>query len=494
MTTSLTLSQLRHRHPRFYYRSVQGEISPQGLEVTAEFTTEPDLRFQARVTIHGVTQSLWESFSEEWRKHWLLHLGMAEIPTYWKATGSPEIIIEAGYLSQPQLQWWHDLLIKGMGEYFYVNDIDFTAQDFVTLRSASAAAEPAAGAEPPARPEGAAAVTQAERREPRYLLPIGGGKESSLSLCLFEEHGIEYGTFVLNPTPATEHLINQANPIQTLTASRVIDPRLLELNQMGYLNGHVPFSAYLAFLSTFVASLFDFSSVSISNERSSNEGNVTFHGQVINHQYSKSFEFEQAFQAYIAQHLTGDLAGNEARHSAGDLTSGYFSLLRPLYELQISRAFTTCPSFEQYAPLFRSCNRGQKTNSWCGECPKCLFTFVSLFPWIGEAPTVQIFGQNLFEKDTLWSLATELLGVSTKKPFECVGTHEENVAAFYLASQWYHRHRLPLPALLHRVETEILAYQSNLHERTTAVLTAWNTNHRVPEGLAQLVKSAAQKQ
>ena len=65
----------------------------------------------------------------------IFHLGMAEIPTYWKTTCSPEIIIKAGGLEKSQITWWHNLLIKGMGEFFFKNKINFLKPDFVKIKA-----------------------------------------------------------------------------------------------------------------------------------------------------------------------------------------------------------------------------------------------------------------------------------------------------------------------------------------------------------------------
>ena len=97
--------------------------------------------------------------------------------------------------------------------------------------------------------------------------------------------------FLLNPKKEQEEILKIAGLKNPIIAIRTIDPRLLQLKGKGYLNGHTPFSAYLAFLSVLCATLFDIKYIALSNERSSNEGNVRYLGKTINHQYSKSFEF-----------------------------------------------------------------------------------------------------------------------------------------------------------------------------------------------------------
>ena len=457
---------LRKQHPRFIYDSYQAEITPDGLKITHHFLIEPDIEFHPTVTIKGITSMQWHAIPEDLREAWIFHLGLAEIPSYWKATASPEIIIKAGFLDSAQISWWSDLLIKGMGEYFFVNQIDFTQENFInwTITGKKTTLKPTEN-----KLDG----------ESKYLVPVGGGKDSTLTLCFLNQNGIQHDTFLLNPTPAMQQIVKISQPKQVITAQRQIDPKLLELNQKGYLNGHIPFSAYLAFLSRFAGLILGHQSVVISNERSSNEGNVLFHHTMVNHQYSKTYEFEQNFEQYLKKHSLVPKQDNPS----------YFSILRPLYELQISRLFTQCPEFDQYTSIFRSCNRGQKTNSWCGQCPKCLFAFISFYPFIPEEELIKSFGQNLLVKESLVDEALALLGKNGVKPFECVGTHEENIAAFYLCVKKAKTKHQQLPLLLQRVWDQVLSKEKDLDQRSQDILISWNKDHQIPDKISTLLKN-----
>jgi hypothetical protein len=67
------------------------------------------------------------------------------------------------------------------------------------------------------------------------------------------------------------------------------------------LNGHTPFNALLAFLTYLVAYLGNKKYIVLSNESSANESNVR--GLKVNHQYSKSFEFENDFNEYTKKYF-----------------------------------------------------------------------------------------------------------------------------------------------------------------------------------------------
>ncbi len=346
-----------------------------------------------------------------------------------------------------------------MGEYFYVNDIDFEQSDFLNLRSRG----------------GGFQVYTGKVDQHKLLIPISGGKDSIVTIELLNDSCVKrLHAWCLNPTRQMLTVVKTTKVHGPLVVRRAIDPKLLQLNSSGYLNGHTPFSAYLAFASIVSAVLGDFGAVVVSHERSSNEGNVLYRGRIINHQYSKSYQFEKKFRDYLNRYLAGGI--------------DYFSLLRPLYELQIAGIFS---KFPKYFSLVKSCNRGLRTNTWCHKCPKCVFVFASLYPFIETSVlTSVIFSRNLFEDEKLADLAFQLLTKAKVKPFECVGTREETLIAFNLCIDKAIKTGLPLPQVLTRVSEKILIHEKNLQHRTQAILSGWTNEHQVPENLGLLVKKA----
>jgi len=147
----------------------------------------------------------------------------------------------------------------------------------------------------------------------------------------------------------------------------------------------------------------------------------------INHQYSKTSEFETDFQSYLASNF-----GSVKR---------YYSFLRPLSELRIAEIFAK-DSFNKYQGIFSSCNRAYTLNSdslfWCGECPKCAFIFLVLTPFVDRESLESIWGgKNLLLDEALVPTYKELLGIDGDKPLECVGDIKESRAAMRLAQQIY---------------------------------------------------------
>jgi hypothetical protein len=343
-----------------------------------------------------------EKISEEVLENLAFHIGMVELISYWKAACPPKVMIRAGFLNEEQVAWWKKLYYHGLGEFFFLNGIKTDGQHFMEIVSKGEAVT----------------VAQVPLDNNKVLVPVGGGKDSVVSLELLKNSRFAVHPFLLNPREAGLRTIAIAgfSEEESVVVHRKLDPMLLRLNESGFLNGHTPFSALLAFVSSFTAILSGTGNIALSNESSANQSTVP--GSKINHQYSKSFEFEQDFNHYLKKYVHPGLR--------------YFSFLRPLNELQIAALFSRFP---QHHFSFRSCNVGSKTDSWCCQCSKCLFTYVMLTPFLSQEKLEKIFGNNLLKDNTLASIMDELDGKAAVKPFECVGTPEEVSAAVQRAAE-----------------------------------------------------------
>jgi len=460
---------LRKKYPKFIYKSFSFNLKEGNLNIIFDFRIPPDLKFSPKIRIAKVNEGRLRKIKKEVLENLILNLGMIESFSYWKATCSPEIEIDAGYLKKEQARWWEELILKGMGQFFFENKIDFTKKNFLKIYSL--------------KKESLLKPINLKLKN-RTIIPIGGGKDSIVTLELLKESGEDFTTFALNPTRTIKKIIKIGSQNSPLIVERKIDPKILKLNQKGYLNGHTPFSAYLAFLSVLCAVIFDFKYIAFSQERSSNEGNVKYLGKTINHQYSKSFEFEKKFREYLKKYLVSGIE--------------YFSFLRPLYELQISKLFS---KYSQYFPIFLSCNEAYKTYSgtkkpkkkWCGQCSKCLFIYSSLYPFIEDKELIEIFGEDLFEKRNLLAIMQELIGQKGFKPFECVGTKKESLIAFYLS--WKKaKANGKQPFLLKYFEREILPTKSsfNFEKESKKLMESFGKNHFLPPEFQQIFKKKMQ--
>jgi len=382
----------------------------------------------------------------------VFNVGMMELISYWKAACPPKIIVRCGALSGEQIAWWKKLYYLGLGEYFYTNGINTGPEEFAGIVAESDLQHlPGDGV-----------------LNEQYLVPVGGGKDSLVTLEAFLQEGLDVVPFVVNPTPASLRTLGIAGfrEDRVFRITRKMDPRLMELNREGFLNGHTPFSALVAFVSCLAALASGRRHIALSNEASANEGNIA--GSTVNHQYSKSFGFERDFRSYCSAYL----------HPGLD----YYSFLRPLSELQIARIFSR---YEKYFTSFRSCNAGSKTGVWCGRCPKCLFTCIILSPFLPPETLTMIFGRDLLEDESLIPLLRSLTGLDEVKPFECVGTREEVNAAL----TWVTDRQDPekLPALLKYYKSSPL-YSRYSPANLRPLLENFNGEHYLSQEQVLLLK------
>jgi hypothetical protein len=456
---------LRKKYPRFIYKDYYWEVSRKDLKISFDFIISPDdstnspqaIKFNPKIVLRNIDEKRIKRVGERILNNFVFNLGLVELLSYWKATCSPEIVVGAGYLNEEQIKWWKDLINRGMSQFFYENRIDFTRSHFFKII-----------------PQKSIRFQKYEKKlASEIMIPLGGGKDSIVTLEILKKNAV---CFSLNPTDTVKQIIKISGCRNPIFVERRIDEKLLELNRKGFLNGHTPFSAYLAFLSSLLAVIFDTKYIAFANERSSNEGNVKYLGKIINHQYSKSFDFEQKFRKYSKKYLAKDLE--------------YFSFLRPLYEIQIARLFSKYP---KYFDIFLSCNEALKTYSgskkptgrWCGKCPKCLFVFMILYSFIKRDKLVKIFSQNLFEKKELVPLILELIGERKFKPFECVGTRKESLIALYLG--WKKEKAKP-PFLLKCFEKKIMLKHPNLEKEAKNMMNSWNKENNLTKSFKNIMK------
>lgn len=402
--------ELRGRYPVFEYEAFHWKSLEEGLKVWFDFRMgdvefHPEALFEARpfldMEVEGIDRMVFD-------------IGMIELISYWKCACPPQVKVSCGSLTDEQVVFWKKLYWHGLGEFFYTNGIAETQDAFLEVESGKREEE--------------SSVAENEKPNSRfpisnsYLVPVGGGKDSVVTLELLRRAGKTIRPLIMNPRGATVECARIAGfPMEeVLVIRRKIDPTLLKLNAEGYLNGHTPFSAMLAFYTRLASALSGIPNVALSNESSANESTVI--GTSVNHQYSKSLEFEDDFRRYRPDF-------------------NYFSFLRPLSELQIAMLFSR---FTAYHDVFRSCNVGSKEDIWCGHCAKCLFAYIILSPFIEPKRLNHIFGKAMLDDVSLKLEFEQLIGDAETKPFECVGTVSEVWQALAMTlERWYADGRKP---------------------------------------------------
>ena len=309
-------------------------------------------------------------------------------------------------LAKEETYFWNTVYKKGLGEFFYRNELNPKILPKFQL-------------DKKARPNN----FRLEKSN-KFFVAVSGGKDSIVAAELLKKHGVD-AIAVFVETQKKSALVDkviEVSGLDSLKIKRYLDWKVFD-KSAGYFQGHIPISAIYAFLAVLCCVVYKRTYFAMSNEHSSNFGNIKYKGENINHQWSKSFEFENLFQNYVKNFITPDVY--------------YFSLLRPFYEIRIAELFS---KRKKYFPYFSSCNKNFKIESasdklWCGECPKCAFVFLLLSVFLEREDLINIFGKNLFDDKNLLPLFKDILGFGKLKPFDCVGTFEESRAALFLARE-----------------------------------------------------------
>lgn len=380
-----------------------------------EFSNRGLLEFTETIILPEIPKDLEQKSIHKFLEPLHLILGIS----YYKLYCPPQIKIPFN-LSREQADFWNTVYKKGLGEFLYRNKLNpkqlakFPYSEIKT---------------------GPVRIKVLDRA----ILGIGGGKDSIVAAELLKN--FETTSFLVETQrndAISEKIINKiGNP--SILIQRMLDPKIFKKYEGAY-NGHIPISAVFAFIGLLTAAIYKYKYVIVANEHSSNFGNLRYRGERINHQWSKSIEFEALLQEYTRKFITPDIT--------------YFSILRQFYEIKIAQMFA---KHKRYFPLFTSCNRSfkvfkERSNTlWCGECPKCAFVFLILAPFLNKKESLDIFQKNLFAEKSFIPLFQDLLGFGKLKPFDCVGTFEEAQAAFCLASKNF-KDDVVINALLQKIK------------------------------------------
>lgn len=411
-----TYEACREAFPVFLYKTYTCEDTPEELTVTYHFEVPGLSAFAPTWRFPKKSPAPADPSDNRTLGAMLFGLGMVELVSYWKIACPPRVLVSAGALTEEQIGWWKELYYLGLGEFFHTNRIHADPEHFMELICDYT------GNESQDVPSDA---------KDGCLIPIGGGKDSACTIEMLKKSAHPLKTYIINPRGATLKTVEAAglSMKDSIHARRTLDPRMLSLNQEGYLNGHTPFSALVAFSSLITAYLHGLRYVALSNESSANESTVA--GSTVNHQYSKSFKFERDFHEYEKRYIRSGIY--------------YFSMLRPLSEFQIAKYFAGAKA---YHDIFRSCNKGSRQDIWCGHCSKCLFVFLILSPFLSRQRLTEIFGADLSDDLSMKEDFEKLIGLQEEKPFECVGSRDEVNAAVCLTVERMEQAGEPLPALL----------------------------------------------
>jgi len=419
-------NQLRDEYISFHYTNYKYIINNKTLILTYIYNLKNSDTHKSDSFTHSIEIPLLdENIVVQEFETAIFHIGLVECINYWKIAAPKKLIIECGNINDEQKIWFKKLFFRGLSEYLFVNQIIIDEKDLFEFVIES---------------DKEHKLITSETQD-RCMIPIGGGKDSLVTYEILKQAFEDNYIFSINPIKASQAILEE-NQNNAITLKRKLDlEKILDYNAKKYLNGHIPFSSIVGFISILLGLIYKSKYIALSNEASANEGNIEFNNIEVNHQYSKSLEFENDFRWYIENYVTKNVK--------------YFSFLRPLDEITIGKLFAYN---HKYFDIFLSCNVGSKKNEWCSQCPKCLFTYLMLCNYIDDEDMVKIFGKNLLESRILENEFINLTQSDKVKPLECVGTYDEVNYAVSLKIDSYKKANKSLPYLLSIYQQEKKVY------------------------------------
>lgn len=192
-----------------------------------------------------------------------------------------------------------------------------------------------------AAPASPLAPTRQETGGKRAVTAFGGGKDSHVASAIINAAGGQAERVSVILSPRVGDRLQSMSETDVICLHRTLDPRLIALSKSGEaLNGHIPITGVNSTLLGLYAQARGLDWVVFANERAASEPTLEADGHPVNHQFSKSLEFEDALRAAFAA------AGSDFR---------YFSVLRPVTEIWTAHYLASRAEFA--LEIFASCNR-----------------------------------------------------------------------------------------------------------------------------------------
>ncbi|HUB94037.1 MAG TPA: hypothetical protein VMB52_06050 [Verrucomicrobiae bacterium] len=377
----------------------------------------------------------------------------------------PPVITHPYAMDDAEAVFWNNVWRNGLGEFLYVNQLSAD----MLARFAAQSGQQYEGETDTTCVRGA-------------LLGIGGGKDSIVAGELLKDSNVPVAGFVM----ATGEALGQAGAVaDTMSVplhaiERRLDTQVSELGrQPGAYRGHVPISLIFALVGTALATATDSAYVVVANEASASIPHTTWNNYAVNHQWSKSFEAEQAIQKYVQHYINSQVT--------------YFSAIRSLTSIAVAKLFAHYP---QYFEVFTSDNTvfridpaRRPSGRWSLDSPKSLSSYILLAPWLSDSDVARVFTIDFLNEASLAQLFLELTGVEGHPPLDCVGTPEELTVSINMLARDGRYHDTALMKLAaERAVIHDADWDAELHK-----LLKLQPDEAVPEELQNSIKTQLQE-
>ncbi len=415
---------------RFYFDKFN--FDEKTLTATFSYNFDDAIFFEEKVCFKNKGFKLRKKLNKDIIHNFLLNIHLAIWISYYKLYPTKELIIKSWYLDSEAIIFWNKFYKNGLSEFLYTNKI--SPKKLFNFMNISR--------------DSYLDISKLKdfEVEDKAMIPLWWWKDSIVTIELLKKWNIKMDTIVFWKMDKVKENVLQKSWLKNLLIKRDISEELFKLNKQWYYNWHIPITWIIAFNLLFMSYLYNYKYIILSNEKSADIPNTIWKGLEINHQYSKSLEFEEDLSLYTEKYLSDNIK--------------YFSILKWMYEYKISKLFVWL--WEKYFKVFSSCNNNfkikekAKDNLWCNSCPKCVFVYVMLSAFLDKDKLIDIFWEDLYDREDLKWLFDELLWISWLKPFECVWDKKEMILAMKKSIKLYKSSKIKLPYILKLYKKDII--------------------------------------
>ena len=162
-----------------------------------------------------IAAKLAEAFGDRWigevdKKYYISGRENGETIQIAVALTCPKkMIVSCGSLDENQIQWFKKLYVNGLGEFFYINGIKHIDEDnFIDIIFENDVKE----------------INNSNKKLIGNLIPVGGGKDSNVTMEILSNQKDKNTAFIVNPRGATIESVRVAGLEENLiTVQRKLD-------------------------------------------------------------------------------------------------------------------------------------------------------------------------------------------------------------------------------------------------------------------------------
>ena len=438
---------LRYRFPEFVFESYSFYRNADGIKVDyiyklGQYTFQPSISIPTEDIRN-------EEIDDQFLDYLFFNFGIVNAMHYYKLAIPPVFRINADYIDDTQKAFFQKIFYGELAEFLYNNNLQIPFDHFMTIECAD-------------KPATERQNYDFKTKLAGNLSPVGGNKNSVVTLETLQPMHEQNLCFLYHfgqndsNAAATDCVKEAGYGLESVVDFNVTnDPQLETLVQQGFYGGRTATSAYFAFASYIMAYLNKIQNIVLSNN--------AFDGN--NHQFSKSYGFEQDMQNYINTYFTPGVR--------------YFSILRCINDYRIFQKFIRYPL---YLKAFGGCPNHTDEQRWCGHCGRCLYNYLMLYPLVDHDKLKEVFGGELLNDQRLAATLVNLVTYGSSNPFNFVSTREEVVYSLQLALAQAHANNQTPPALWQYFRDYL-----NTFTLKYDITRFYNANHNIPQDFLALI-------